>query len=96
MLEKRGNGYEILVGKPKGRRCGGDPRIGRRLILDWFKKNQVSLIQCEEHRLRMSEDKAPRSTLQSERQRVTEDCRKLHKGELHDLYSSPNIIRIIK
>jgi hypothetical protein len=27
---------------------------------------------------------------------VTEDCRKLHNEELHNLYSSPSIIKIIK
>jgi hypothetical protein len=27
---------------------------------------------------------------------VTRDWRKLHNGELHNLYSSPNIIRMIK
>jgi hypothetical protein len=27
---------------------------------------------------------------------VTGDSRKLHNEELHDLYSSPNIIRMIK
>jgi hypothetical protein len=27
---------------------------------------------------------------------VTGDCRKLHNEELHNLYSSPNIIRMIK
>jgi hypothetical protein len=30
------------------------------------------------------------------REEVTGDCRKLHNEELHNLYSSPNIIRIIK
>jgi hypothetical protein len=30
------------------------------------------------------------------RDEVTGDCRKLHNEELHNLYSSPNIIRIIK
>jgi hypothetical protein len=30
------------------------------------------------------------------RDEVTGECRKLHNEELHDLYSSPNIIRIIK
>jgi hypothetical protein len=32
----------------------------------------------------------------SKRDRVTGDWRKLHNVELHNLYSSPNIIRIIK
>jgi hypothetical protein len=30
------------------------------------------------------------------REEVTGDCRKLHNGKLHHLYSSPNIIRVIK
>jgi hypothetical protein len=30
------------------------------------------------------------------RDEVTEDWRKLHNEELHNLYSSPNIIRMIK
>jgi hypothetical protein len=30
------------------------------------------------------------------RDEVTGEWRKLHNGELHDLYSSPSIIRIIK
>jgi hypothetical protein len=73
-LEKEENEYKILIGKPEGRRHRGGLRIVRRLILDWFKKKQVSLIQGEEHRSSMSEDKALRSTRQSERQKVTEDC----------------------
>jgi hypothetical protein len=28
--------------------------------------------------------------------RPSEECRKLHNEELHDLYSSPSIIRIMK
>jgi hypothetical protein len=30
------------------------------------------------------------------RDEVTEECRKLHNEELHDLYSSPSITRIMK
>src|SRR5215510_4744992 len=30
------------------------------------------------------------------RDEVTEEWRKLHTEELHDLYSSPNIVRVIK
>jgi hypothetical protein len=32
----------------------------------------------------------------SKRDEVTGEWKKLHNRELHDLYSSPNIIRIIK
>jgi hypothetical protein len=31
-----------------------------------------------------------------ERDKVAREWRKLHNGELHDLYSSPNIVRVIK
>jgi len=31
-----------------------------------------------------------------ERDEVTGDCRKIHNEELNDLYSSPNIVRVIK
>ena len=30
------------------------------------------------------------------RHEVTRECRKLHNEELNDLYSSPNIVRVIK
>jgi hypothetical protein len=30
------------------------------------------------------------------RYEVTGECRKPHNGELHDLYSSPNIMRVVK
>ena len=30
------------------------------------------------------------------RDEVTRECRKLHNEELNDLYSSPNIVRVIK
>jgi hypothetical protein len=63
-LQKRGNGCEILVGKTEGRRPGGDPRVGRRLILDGFKKKQGSLIRSKEYRLRITEERTPSSTLQ--------------------------------
>jgi hypothetical protein len=32
----------------------------------------------------------------AKRDEVTGGCRKLHKEELHDFYSSPSMIRIIK
>jgi hypothetical protein len=42
------------------------------------------------------EDRVVRRTFGPKRDEVTGDLRKLHNEELHNLYSSPNIIRIIK
>jgi hypothetical protein len=49
----------------------------------------------EEHRLRMFEKRVLRIFGQK-RDQVTREWRKLGNKGLHDLYSSPNIIRIIK
>jgi hypothetical protein len=40
----------------------------------------------------MFEDMAPRRTRRSERQKITEDWRKLCNEELHTLFSSPKIV----
>jgi hypothetical protein len=53
----------------------------------------LSLTLREEHRLRVSENWALRRIFGPKRD---EDWRKLHNDELHNLYSSPNIIRMIK
>jgi hypothetical protein len=50
----------------------------------------------EEHKLRVSENRVLRSVFGPKRDGVTGGWRKLHKEELHNLYSSPSIIRIIK
>jgi hypothetical protein len=50
----------------------------------------------EEHRLRMSENRVLRRIFGPKRDEVTEEWRKLHSGELHNLNSSPDIIREIK
>jgi hypothetical protein len=42
------------------------------------------------------ENRVLRRIFGSKRDEVTGECRKLHNEELHDLYSSPSIIRIIK
>jgi hypothetical protein len=42
------------------------------------------------------ENRVLRRIFGPERDEVTGDWRKLHKKELHNLYSSPNIIRIIR
>jgi hypothetical protein len=50
----------------------------------------------EEHRLRVFENRVLRRIFGMKRDEVTREWRKLHKEKLHDLYSSPSIIRIIK
>jgi hypothetical protein len=50
----------------------------------------------EEHRLRVFENRVLRGILGPKRDEVTGEWRKLHSGELHNLYSSPDTIRQIK
>jgi hypothetical protein len=55
-----------------------------------------SLPLREEHRLRVFENGVLREIFGPTRDEVTGEWRKLHSGELHNLYSSPDIIRQIK
>jgi hypothetical protein len=55
-----------------------------------------SLPVREEHKLRVFENRVLRRIFGPKRDGVTGGWRKLHNQELHNLYSSPNIIRIIK
>jgi hypothetical protein len=48
------------------------------------------------YRLGVFQNRALRRIFGPKRNEVTGEWRKLHNEELHDLYSSPNIIRIIK
>ena len=50
----------------------------------------------EERRLRVFENRVLRRIFGPKRNVVTRKWRKLHNEELHDLYSSPNISRVIK
>jgi hypothetical protein len=54
-----------------------------------------SLTLREEHRLRLFENRALRRIFGPKRDEVTGDWRKLHNEELHNLYSSPNIIYLL-
>jgi hypothetical protein len=55
-----------------------------------------SLILREEHRLRLFENRVLRRTFGPKGDEVTGSWRNLHNEELHNLYSSPSIIRMIK
>jgi hypothetical protein len=49
-----------------------------------------------EHKLRLFENRVLRSIFEPKRDGVTRGWIKLHNEELHNLYTSPSIIRIIK
>jgi hypothetical protein len=50
----------------------------------------------EERRLRVLENRVLRRIFGPKRNEETEKWRKLHTEELNDLYSSPNIVQVIK
>jgi hypothetical protein len=50
----------------------------------------------EDHRLRVFENRVLRRIFGPNRDKVTGEYRKLHNEELHNLYSSPDIIRQVK
>ena len=55
-----------------------------------------SLTLTEERRLRVFENRVPRRVFGPKRDEVTGEWRKLHNEELRDLYSLPNIVRVVK
>ena len=55
-----------------------------------------SLTLREERRLRVFENGVLRRIFGPKRDEVTDEWRKLHNEELKGLYSSPNIVRVIK
>jgi hypothetical protein len=58
---------------------------------------EISLLTLrEEHRPKASENRVLRRIFGPKRDGLTGGWRKLHNEELHNLYSSPSIIRIIK
>ena len=55
-----------------------------------------SLTLWEERRLRVFENKVLRRIFGHRRDEVTGEWKRLHKEELNDLYSSPDIVWVIK
>ena len=55
-----------------------------------------SLTLREERRLRVFENRVLRRVFEPKRDEVTGEWRKLHNVEFSDLYSLPNIVRVVK
>ena len=55
-----------------------------------------SLTLREERKLRVFENMVLRRIFGPKRDELTGEWRRLHNEELNDLYSSPNIVRVIK
>jgi hypothetical protein len=73
-------------------------KIHRNIILPvvLFSCEIWSLTAREECRLRVFENRVLRRIFGPKRDEVTGEWRRLHNKELYALYSSPNIIRVIK
>ena len=73
-------------------------KIYRTVILPvvLYESETWSLTLREERKLRLFENRVLRKIFGPRRDEVTGEWRRLHNEELNDLYSSPNIVRVIK
>jgi hypothetical protein len=61
-----------------------------------FGRETWYLIPREDHRLRVFENRVLRGIFGPNREEVVRGCRRLHNENLHNLYASPDTIRVIK
>jgi hypothetical protein len=66
------------------------------LLVVLYGRETWSLTLREERRLRVFENRVLRRGFCPKRKKMTGECRKLHNEELNDLYSLPNIVRVVK
>jgi hypothetical protein len=73
-------------------------RVCRTIILPvvWYGCETWSLTPREEQRLRVFQNRVLRMIFGAKRDEATGDWRRQHNEKLNDLYSSPNIIHVIK
>ena len=73
-------------------------KIYRTIILPvvLYGRETWSLTMREERKLRVFENMVLSRIFGSKRNEVTGEWRRLHNEEINDLYSSPNIVRVIK
>jgi hypothetical protein len=73
-------------------------RVYRTIILPvvLYGRETWSLTLREEQRLRVFENRVLRRIFGPKRDEATGDWKRLHNEELNGLYSSPNIIRVMK
>jgi hypothetical protein len=73
-------------------------KIYRSIILPFvlYGYETWSLTLREERRLRLFENRVLRRVFGPKRDEVTGEWRKLHNEELNDMYSLPNIVRVVK
>jgi hypothetical protein len=91
-------GSESFVIPPAVQECSLKVKIYKTIILPvvLYGCETWCLMLREEYRLRVFENKVLRRIFGPKRDEVTEEWRKLHNEELHNLYSSPDIIRQVR
>ena len=70
--------------------------VDKRKFVPVYASEAWSLTAREERKLRVFENMVLRRIFGPRRDEVTEELRRLHNEELNGLYSSPNIVRVIK